>query len=132
MPLDVLIGAQWGDEGKGKISTVLSKGAYACARFQGGPNAGHTTYIGSKKLEFRMFPAGTSTAELGLIGNGVVIYPKAVLKELDDIKSCDPGIANRILISLNAHLITEEHIERDKSSHSQLIGTTRRGVGPAY
>lgn len=132
MPITAIIGAQWGDEGKGKISSVFCQQANICARYQGGPNAGHCTLVNGVKYEFRTLPAGSITAGRTVIGNGVVVDLDKLLSEVNDLEIHIPQISERILVSLNAHVITPEHIESDKSELSKRIGTTGAGVGPAY
>jgi len=132
MPVTAIIGAQWGDEGKGKISSMFCQKADICARYQGGANAGHCTIVEGVKHEFRVLPAGTVTARHVVVGNGVVIDLEKFLSEIDELAKHIPRIAERVTISLNAHVVTPAHIDLDRSQHSQKIGTTGAGVGPAY
>ena len=136
MPAIVLVGAQWGDEGKGKATDLLGDAVDYVVRYQGGNNAGHTVVIGSEKYALHLLPSGIlSPNVVPVIGNGVVIDP-AVL--LDEIRGLDArGInTSKLVISTNAHLITPYHRTIDKVSERFLgkskIGTTGRGIGPAY
>ena len=136
MPAIVLVGAQWGDEGKGKATDLLGDTVDYVVRYQGGNNAGHTVVIGSEKYALHLLPSGIlSPNVVPVIGNGVVIDP-AVL--LDEIRGLDArGInTSKLVISTNAHLITPYHRTIDKVSERFLgkskIGTTGRGIGPAY
>lgn len=132
MPLDAILGAQWGDEGKGRLSVVLSRDADMCARFQGGPNAGHTTYLLGRPIELRMLPAGIVSAQLGVIGNGVVVDPATLLAEVEQLTEWDRNVLSRIRISRSAHVITADAIKLDNQMRAKELGTTGRGVGPTY
>jgi adenylosuccinate synthase len=132
MSLTAVLGAFWGDEGKGKVAAALSVGASICARFQGGPNAAHTVHVDGRKLVFRMVPAGIVAAEYGVIGNGAVLDPELLVNEVDALGELVPGVRDRLRISTAAHVILPEHRERDRGALSQSIGTTKMGVGPAY
>jgi adenylosuccinate synthase len=136
MPAIVLVGAQWGDEGKGKATDLLGDDVDYVVRYQGGNNAGHTVVIGEESYALHLLPAGVlSSHATPVIGNGVVIDPAVLLSEIDGLQargiSCD-----RLLISANAHLIMPHHIALDKVSERYLgrarIGTTGRGIGPTY
>jgi adenylosuccinate synthase len=137
MAITVLLGAQWGDEGKGRITDALAAEADVVARFNGGDNAGHSITIGSQVVRLHSVPSGIFRAEcLNLIGNGVVLNPRSILKEIDEIKrlagvSVDPG---RLKISEAAHIILPGHIALDAARESAGggIGTTQRGIGFAY
>jgi adenylosuccinate synthase len=129
MPVDVVLGAQWGDEGKGKLSAILSRNAAFCARFQGGPNAGHSIVVDNKKTEFRMLPAGGLMAEFSIIGNGVVVHAATLLNELVNRVAFGHAI-DSVYVSESAHVITQEHIDADRATSARL-GTTGKGVGPA-
>jgi adenylosuccinate synthase len=133
----VVVGTQWGDEGKGKIIDLLTPPFDIVARYQGGHNAGHTVYSGGKKIILHLFPSGILHRDkLCLIGNGVVIDPKAFLKELSFLKDFGIDIKNNLAISRNAHLIFPYHslVEAISEEHrgDKKIGTTCRGIGPAY
>ncbi len=136
MPAIVIVGAQWGDEGKGKATDLLGDDVDYVVRYQGGNNAGHTVVIGEDSYALHLLPAGVlSKKAIPVIGNGVVIDPAVLLEEIDGLEargvSCD-----RLLISANAHLIMPHHIALDKVTERHLgnarIGTTGRGIGPTY
>jgi adenylosuccinate synthase len=130
----VIVGAQWGDEGKGKIVDVLTQKADIVARYQGGNNAGHTVVIDSEKYVLHLIPSGIlHKGTKCFIGNGVVIDPPALLEEIDKLRSRHIDIDNNLYISQNAHIIMPYHtaIEREQEK-SKKIGTTGRGIGPSY
>jgi adenylosuccinate synthase len=136
MPAIVIVGAQWGDEGKGKATDLVGDDVDYVVRYQGGNNAGHTVVIGEESYALHLLPAGVlSKKATPVIGNGVVIDPAVLLEEIDGLQrrgvSCD-----RLLISANAHLIMPHHIALDKVTERYLgssrIGTTGRGIGPTY
>ncbi|GII86697.1 adenylosuccinate synthetase [Sphaerisporangium siamense] len=136
MPAVVLVGAQWGDEGKGKATDLLGGDVDYVVRYQGGNNAGHTVVIGDQKYALHLLPTGVLSPEvIPVIGNGVVIDPGVLLSEIDGL--VERGIScDRLLISSNAHLIMPHHKALDKVTERYLgksrIGTTGRGIGPAY
>jgi adenylosuccinate synthase len=136
MPAVVLVGAQWGDEGKGKATDLLGSRVDYCVRYQGGNNAGHTVVIGDKKFALHLLPSGILTPEVTpVIGNGVVIDVAVLFEEIDGLEA--QGVdTSRLLISANAHLITPYHVTLDKVTERFLgnskIGTTGRGIGPSY
>ncbi|MFD8479050.1 adenylosuccinate synthase [Kitasatospora sp. NPDC059673] len=136
MPALVLVGAQWGDEGKGKATDLLGGSVDYVVRYQGGNNAGHTVVIGDQKYALHLLPSGIlSPNVVPVIGNGVVIDPGVLLSELQGLN--DRGIdTSKLLISGNAHLITPYHRTLDKVTERFLgkrrIGTTGRGIGPSY
>tara|TARA_B100001057_G_scaffold395672_1_gene405246 strand:+ start:3108 stop:4400 length:1293 start_codon:yes stop_codon:yes gene_type:complete len=134
----VVVGSQWGDEGKGKIVDWLSEQADVIIRFQGGHNAGHTLVIDGKTYKLRLLPSGIVRKDkISIIGNGVVVDPWALLDEIKEIK--DKGVnvdVNNLIISESANLILPFHKEMDEiredAAGKSKIGTTRRGIGPAY
>lgn len=136
MPAIVLVGAQWGDEGKGKATDLLGERVDYVVRYQGGNNAGHTVVIGDKKFALHLLPSGILTpGVIPVIGNGVVIDLGVLFKELDGL--IEKGVdVSRLKISANAHIITPYHVTVDKVSERFLgkraIGTTGRGIGPTY
>jgi adenylosuccinate synthase len=136
VPAIVLLGAQWGDEGKGKATDLLGERVDYVVRYQGGNNAGHTVVIGDKKFALHLLPSGILTpAVIPVIGNGVVIDPQVLLDEMKGLQ--ERGVdTSKLLISANAHLITSYHVTLDKVTERFLgkakIGTTGRGIGPAY
>ncbi len=135
MRVSVLVGSQWGDEGKGKIVDLLSEKYNIVARYQGGANAGHTVEIGDKKYVLHLIPSGILREGVTcVIGNGVVIDPVALLDEIALIESHGIQVKGRLFISHNAHLIMPYHklLDSIAESGSQKIGTTGRGIGPCY
>ena len=132
-----VLGAQWGDEGKGKIVDLLTPHFAAVARYQGGHNAGHTVYVDAKKIILRLLPSGILHPHVTCaIGNGVVIDPQALFAEIDELGRLGYDVNDRLLISERAHLILPYHRELDLLSEARRgerkIGTTSRGIGPAY
>ncbi|HEY9177840.1 MAG TPA: adenylosuccinate synthase [Flavipsychrobacter sp.] len=135
--VDVLLGLQWGDEGKGKIVDYLAAGYDIIARFQGGPNAGHTLYLNGQKVVLHTIPSGVFQPHcLNLIGNGVVIDPVTLKKEIETIIALQPDLKERLFISQRAHIITPTHRALDAASEAakgkEKIGSTLKGIGPAY
>jgi adenylosuccinate synthase len=133
----VVLGAQWGDEGKGKIVDLLTEKIGAVVRFQGGHNAGHTLVIGGKKTVLHLIPSGILRADtLCLIGNGVVLSPAALKKEIAELEATGIDVRSRLKISPATPLIMPYHIAldqaREKAAGGKAIGTTGRGIGPAY
>ena len=133
----VVLGAQWGDEGKGKIVDLLTEEIGAVVRFQGGHNAGHTLVIGGKKTVLHLIPSGIlREGALCLIGNGVVLSPAALRKEIDELEATGVDVRSRLKISPATPLIMPYHIAldqaREKAAGGGAIGTTGRGIGPAY
>jgi adenylosuccinate synthase len=136
MPAIVIVGAQWGDEGKGKATDLLGDRVDYVVRYQGGNNAGHTVVIGDESYALHLLPSGAlSDHATSVIGNGVVINPEVLIAEIDGLAA--RGVwRDRLLISADAHLIMPHHIALDKVTERYLgnarIGTTGRGIGPAY
>ncbi|HQR21858.1 MAG TPA: adenylosuccinate synthase [Burkholderiaceae bacterium] len=133
----VVVGTQWGDEGKGKIVDWLTEEVDGVVRFQGGHNAGHTLVIGGKKTILRLIPSGILRPKTACyIGNGVVLSPTALLAEVDELQAAGVDVTSRLLISGNCPLILEYHVALDKAREAKRgeakIGTTGRGIGPAY
>src|SRR5882672_3262825 len=133
----VVLGAQWGDEGKGKIVDLLTPHFSIVARYQGGHNAGHTVYVNGTKFILRLIPSGILHAGVTcVIGNGVVIDPAALFAEIDELTKNGIDVGQRIVISDKAHLILPYHRVPDLLSEARRgerkIGTTSRGIGPAY
>src|ERR1700742_788314 len=132
----VIVGAQWGDEGKGKVVDLLAEKADLVIRFQGGNNAGHTIVRDDVKWKFHLIPSGILyPGKICAIGNGVVIDPKVLTGELDDLRAKGVDLSG-LRISANAHLIMPYHMLLDHAGEAKLgrlqIGTTRRGIGPCY
>ena len=137
MSVQVVVGAQWGDEGKGKIVDLLSEGIDVVARYQGGANAGHTIVFGGRKFVLHLIPSGILHPHVQcVIGNGVVIDPVALMDEIQMLDSFNVDVRGRLFISHKAHLIMPYHKMLDKAreeqSQTQAIGTTGRGIGPSY
>lgn len=137
MPSVVVVGLQWGDEGKGKIVDFLSEKADVVARYQGGHNAGHTVVIDNEKFILHLIPSGILYKDkMCLIGNGVVVDPAALLEEIKGLRERGVEVSKNLFLSKNAHLIMPYHIVMDKENEklrgSKSIGTTGRGIGPAY
>ena len=133
----VILGTQWGDEGKGKIVDLLTEQADAVVRFQGGHNAGHTLVIGGQKTVLHLIPSGVlRTGVQCLIGNGVVLSPEALLKEIDTLEASGVPVQDRLKISAACPLILPYHVALDQAREARRgkmkIGTTGRGIGPAY
>ncbi len=135
--VDVLLGLQWGDEGKGKIVDYFAPNYDIIARFQGGPNAGHTLYVNGNKIVLHQIPSGIfHENKINLIGNGVVLDPVTLRKECDAVKSFGVDYRKNLYISERAHLIVPTHRALDKASElakgNEKIGSTLKGIGPAY
>jgi adenylosuccinate synthase len=136
VPGIVVVGAQWGDEGKGKVTDLLAEGADLVIRFQGGNNAGHTIVRDGEQFKFHLIPSGILYPGLACaIGNGVVVDPKVLLEEIESLKRRGIDVSG-LNISANAHLIMPYHVLLDQAGEARLgkllIGTTRRGIGPCY
>src|SRR5687768_12329856 len=133
----VVLGAQFGDEGKGKIVDLMTPNFSLVARYQGGHNAGHTVYVSGRKFVLHLIPSGILHPGVTcVIGNGVVIDPVALFREVDELAQLGIDVAGRLLVSEKAHVILPYHRELDVLSEARRgerkIGTTSRGIGPAY
>ena len=138
MPLDILVGAQWGDEGKGRITDLLAEKAQIVARYSGGDNAGHTVTVGAQIFKLHLLPSGLIQPHtVGVLGNGMVLNPARLLEELAMLAQTGQDVSPaRVKISAAAHLITPAHIALDRAEEAARaegkLGTTGRGIGPAY
>src|SRR3954453_6276972 len=134
VPATVIVGAQWGDEGKGKIVDLLAQESDVVCRYQGGPNAGHTIIVDAETFKIRQVPSGVVSGKLSIIGAGCVVDPEVLLGELDQL--AERGLEPKVVVSGKAHVIMPWHVAIDQASERRLgklkIGTTRRGIGPAY
>src|SRR5690606_37256813 len=133
----VVIGAQWGDEGKGKIVDWLTEHAQGVVRFQGGHNAGHTLVIGGRKTVLHLIPSGVLREKVACyIGNGVVLSPQALVDEIDTLERAGVDVRGRLKVSEACPLILPYHVAldlaREAAKGAGRIGTTGRGIGPAY
>ena len=135
MPATVIVGAQWGDEGKGKIVDLLAQHSDVVCRYQGGPNAGHTIVVGDETYKIRALPSGIVRGKPCVIGNGCVVDPEVLIGELDEFERRGHS-TEEVRVSGNAHLIMPWHVALDGARERRLgklaIGTTRRGIGPCY
>jgi len=138
MPLDIVVGAQWGDEGKGRMVDLFAARARIVSRYSGGDNAGHTVTVGEQIFKLHLVPSGLARPHtVGVLGNGVVINPETLLKEMSLLREGGLEInPERLVISPSAHLITPVHRALDAAQEAMRgagqIGTTKRGIGPAY
>ncbi|KDN69375.1 putative adenylosuccinate synthetase [Colletotrichum sublineola] len=136
--IDIVLGAQWGDEGKGKLVDVLGQDAQICARAQGGHNAGHTVIVDGVSYDFHLLPSGLLHQKcISLIGSGAVVHVPTFFKEMADLEAKGlKNIRERLLVSDRCHIITDCHIQVDGLEEQELggnsIGTTKRGIGPTY
>ncbi|OYT56936.1 adenylosuccinate synthase, partial [Euryarchaeota archaeon ex4484_162] len=134
MTVNLVIGTQWGDEGKGKIVDYFAKDVDYVVRFQGGNNAGHTIKVGNRVYKLHIIPSGVLQGKTGVIGNGVVIDPEVLINEINNLRK--HGIKPRLLISDRANIIMPYHKILDGAEEQSLgdrkIGTTKRGIGPCY
>src|SRR6266542_488384 len=135
VPATVIVGAQWGDEGKGKIVDLLAQDSDVVCRYQGGPNAGHTIVVGEETYKIRALPSGIVRGKPCVIGNGCVVDPEVLIGELDEFERRGHP-THEVFVSGNAHLIMPWHLAIDQASERRLgklaIGTTKRGIGPCY
>src|ERR671914_347822 len=136
MPGIALVGTQWGDEGKGKVTDLLAAGTDVVVRYQGGNNAGHTIVVDGERYALHLVPTGILYPRcIPVIGPGVVVDPEVLIEEMDALSG--RGIdTTRLLVSGNAHLVMPYHLEIDRVTERRLgrnrLGTTKRGIGPAY
>ena len=133
----VILGSQWGDEGKGKLTDILAEKYDICARFNGGDNAGHTIVVGKLKFAFHILPSGIMNSKtLNIIGNGCVVNLNSMEQELEALSKQGVAFMKNLIISDRAHLTLQAHIEEDirqeNASNDQKIGTTKKGIGPTY
>ena len=130
----VVVGAQWGDEGKGKLVDVLAEAADVVVRYQGGANAGHTVVVGDAQFVLRLIPSGILNPQaICVLGNGVVVDPSALFEELEQLTARGIATAGRLVVSDRAHLVLPYHKLLDLAGErSQNLGTTKRGIGPTY
>ncbi|MFQ5512761.1 MAG: adenylosuccinate synthetase, partial [Candidatus Krumholzibacteriia bacterium] len=137
MPVTLIIGGQWGDEGKAKIIDYLGRDADYVVRFQGGANAGHTVVVDGQRFAFHLVPSGILYPQVTcVLGGGMVVDPAALVGEIDHVAGQGVDVEGRILISEQAHVVMPYHILMDDASETRLgasaIGTTRKGISPAY
>jgi adenylosuccinate synthase len=136
VPATVIVGAQWGDEGKGKIVDLLAQGSDLVCRYQGGPNAGHTIVVDGETYKIRQIPSGIVAGKRSAIGAGCVVDPGVLVDELDELEGRGHRTDGLLFVSGNAHLVMPWHVALDGARERRLgrlqIGTTRRGIGPAY
>src|SRR5689334_5657629 len=133
----IILGSQWGDEGKGKIVDLFSEHFDIVARYQGGHNAGHTVFIGEKKFVLKLIPSGIlRPGKKAVIGNGLVIDPAALLTEIETLEAAGVDVRSNLSISNRAHVLFPAHRMMEKMSEGRpgrvSIGTTSRGIGPCY
>jgi adenylosuccinate synthase len=135
VPSTVIVGLQWGDEGKGKIVDLLAQQSDLVCRYQGGPNAGHTVIVGDETYKIRQIPSGVISGKATVIGAGCVVDPAVLIGEFDELEARGLSV-DEAYVSGNAHLIMPWHVAIDQASERRLgklqIGTTRRGIGPCY
>ena len=137
MPATVVVGSQWGDEGKGKLTDLLAKEMHLVVRYQGGHNAGHTIVVDGESYALQLIPSGILHPSITcVIGNGVVVDPKVLLEEIDGLEAARHRRRSRLKVSGNAHLVMPYHQELDRMSERFLgrnkLGTTKGGIGPRY
>ena len=136
MPATVIVGLQWGDEGKGKTTDFLAEQTAMVVRYQGGDNAGHTVMVGDEVVKLQLCPSGVLYPHItSVIGNGVVVNPATLIRELDMLMARGVDVA-KVRVSRSAHVIMPYHVALDKGNETRLadakVGTTGRGIGPAY
>jgi len=136
MPATVIVGLQWGDEGKGKTTDFLAEQVAVVVRYQGGDNAGHTVVVGEETVKLQLCPSGVLYPHItSVIGNGVVVNPATLIRELDMLAGKGVDVS-KVRVSRSAHVIMPYHVALDKANEARLagskVGTTGRGIGPAY
>ncbi|HWP63790.1 MAG TPA: adenylosuccinate synthetase, partial [Candidatus Binatia bacterium] len=136
MPATVIVGLQWGDEGKGKTTDFLAEQVAMVVRYQGGDNAGHTVVLGGEVFKLHLVPSGVLYPHItSVIGPGVVVNPATLIAELDELAARGVSV-EKVRVSRAAHVIMPYHIALDRASEARLgpskVGTTGRGIGPAY
>ena len=136
MPASIVVGLQWGDEGKGKTTDFLAEQVSMVVRYQGGDNAGHTVVKGDEVLKLHLVPSGVLYRHItSVIGNGVVVNPETLIGELDMLSARGIDVS-RVRVSLSAHVFLPYHVALDRANEERLdgakVGTTGRGIGPAY
>src|SRR6187200_137309 len=136
MPATVIVGLQWGDEGKGKTTDVLAEQTAMVVRYQGGDNAGHTVVLGQEVFKVHLVPSGVLYPHIvSVIGSGVVVNPATLIEELDGLTARGVDVS-KVRVSRAAHVVMPYHIALDKARERRLageaVGTTHRGIGPAY
>ncbi|RYE76574.1 MAG: adenylosuccinate synthase, partial [Myxococcales bacterium] len=135
MPAVIVVGAQWGDEGKGKVVDLFTERAQVVARYAGGANAGHTLYLGEQKVVMRLVPSGVLRPGVRcVLGQGMVVDPIGLQQELDELAQVGRDARADVLVSERAHLVLPYHKQVDalREGQARAIGTTKRGIGPAY
>ena len=136
MPVTCVIGTQWGDEGKGKIIDLIAERADIVVRYQGGANAGHTVQVGGEQFVFHLVPSGILHGKVNVIGNGLVVDPEQLLKEIDEFSGRGVAVDGHLFVSDRAHIVFPYHKAMDQVREGRrggtVIGTTGRGIGPAY
>jgi adenylosuccinate synthase len=135
--VDIVLGAQWGDEGKGKLVDILSGRYEICARVAGGSNAGHTIVVNGKKFKFHLVPSGIlNPGTKCIVGNGVVVHLRGFLEEIKALQAAGIDYNGRLFLSDRAHIVFDFHQQIDKLNEQRLgdkkLGTTHKGIGPAY
>jgi adenylosuccinate synthase len=135
--VDIVLGAQWGDEGKGKLVDILSGRYEICARVAGGSNAGHTIVVNGKKFKFHLVPSGIlNPGTKCIVGNGVVVHLRGFLEEIKALEAAGIDYNGRLFLSDRAHIVFDFHQQIDKLNEQRLgdkkLGTTHKGIGPAY
>lgn len=132
MAVTIIVGSQWGDEGKGKIVDFLAKNVTAVVRYQGGGNAGHTVIVNGRKTVFHLIPSGILHKKICILGNGMVINPEWLLKEVEQVEKLGIDVKKYLFISDRAHVIFPRHRQLDKHENVNRIGSTGQGIGPTY